>query len=550
MADMAWEHAAEARAALNAIVSDPEHGVAALSSPQTMSNLLKDFLPDAPREKSIMVAAAEAGLANTIRDHVANGMDPATATRLAASSFSASTPFTPDACSWVAGEFAVALGLSSGTGPGGRPIVPGSGSAAATQPGFPSPTGQQGAPTQMPGGYGGVGGVGGGAGQPGGGAGAGQQGGYQSPSGGGFGQPQQPQQPQGQPGGGFGQPGQPQGQPGSGGFGQQGQQPGQGYQQGTGYQPTQALPPAGGYTAGGAGAPGGPGAPGGAARPGVPGGTGTPGGFGGYQQGTPGAPGGYGYQTGGTPGYSPGQWPPTPGGYGPGGGFGAPGGPGRPSGGGKRGLWIAGGAVVVLIVAIVAITSLMKPGPPKPTPIPTNSSNSPSPSQSSSSTTQPASSTETLTQLLNTVGKNCSTGTLAGLKASTLLDYQVCDTSDTNITVWGWQFDNSANYLSGLHELRQYTGFYDASAGTKCPPGGGYTVGDGTWVSNSDPRFKTGDGQVFDCYTDHLKTASGGDQATYLWTFPKYNIVLLAQNPMSKSGFPPLDNWWSQLSYA
>src|SRR5689334_135226 len=70
LTDMSWEHAAEARAALNAIVTDPEHGVPALSSPQTMSNLLKDLLPDAPREKSILVAAAEAGLANNLRQHV------------------------------------------------------------------------------------------------------------------------------------------------------------------------------------------------------------------------------------------------------------------------------------------------------------------------------------------------------------------------------------------------------------------------------------------------------------------------------------------------
>src|SRR5271166_5489136 len=112
MPEMSWEHAAEARAALNAIVSDPEHGVAALSSPQTMSNLLKDLLPDAPREKSILVAAAEAGMANTLRDHVAQGMDPSTAIRLTASSFSSTTPFTPEACNWVAGEMAVALGIS------------------------------------------------------------------------------------------------------------------------------------------------------------------------------------------------------------------------------------------------------------------------------------------------------------------------------------------------------------------------------------------------------------------------------------------------------
>ena len=112
---MPWEHAAEARAALNAIVTDPEHGVQVLSSPRTMSNLLKDLLPDAPREKSMLVAAAEAGLADTLRDHVSRGMDPSTAIQLTASSFSASSPLTPDACRWVTSEIAAVMGISSPT---------------------------------------------------------------------------------------------------------------------------------------------------------------------------------------------------------------------------------------------------------------------------------------------------------------------------------------------------------------------------------------------------------------------------------------------------
>jgi hypothetical protein len=123
MADLPWEHAAEARAALNAIVTDPEHGVDALSSPRTMSNLLKDLLPDAPREKSLLIAAADAGLADTLREHVSQGMDTSTAIRLAASSFSASTPLSPDACNWVTSEIALALGISSPTQAG----APGSG---------------------------------------------------------------------------------------------------------------------------------------------------------------------------------------------------------------------------------------------------------------------------------------------------------------------------------------------------------------------------------------------------------------------------------------
>src|SRR5215467_15597258 len=123
MTDTSWEHAAEARAALNAIVSDPQHGVAALSSAQTMSNLLKDLLPDAPREKSILVAAAEAGLADNLRQHIDQGMDANTAIRLTASSFSSTTPFTPEACTWVTSEIATALGISRGgsAGPAGTP---------------------------------------------------------------------------------------------------------------------------------------------------------------------------------------------------------------------------------------------------------------------------------------------------------------------------------------------------------------------------------------------------------------------------------------------
>jgi hypothetical protein len=113
MSEVSLEHTDEARAALNAIVTDPEHGVAALSSAQTMSNLLKDLLPDAPREKSILVAAAEAGVATRLREHVQQGMDPGTAIRLTASSLESSTPFTPEACSWVAGEIANAMGISA-----------------------------------------------------------------------------------------------------------------------------------------------------------------------------------------------------------------------------------------------------------------------------------------------------------------------------------------------------------------------------------------------------------------------------------------------------
>jgi hypothetical protein len=107
------EHAQDVREALRLIVSDPGHGSAALSNSQMMSNLLKDLLPDSPREKNLLVAAADADLAGMMSDHVRQGIDGPSAVRLAAATFGASTHFTDSACTWVATELAVALGLST-----------------------------------------------------------------------------------------------------------------------------------------------------------------------------------------------------------------------------------------------------------------------------------------------------------------------------------------------------------------------------------------------------------------------------------------------------
>ena len=116
MAGTSFKHAEEARAALRAIVSDPAYGADALASPQTMANLLQDFLPDAPRESGLPVAAASAGLPAMLRGHVAQGMDARTATSLAAASFASLTAFTPDTCEWVAAELAIALDADDRSG--------------------------------------------------------------------------------------------------------------------------------------------------------------------------------------------------------------------------------------------------------------------------------------------------------------------------------------------------------------------------------------------------------------------------------------------------
>jgi hypothetical protein len=111
MAEESFEHEAQVRAALRAIVADPAHGGEALSSPQVMANLLKDFLPDAPRESGLLIAAAQAGIADALRQNVSHGLDATTAMALASATLSETTAFTPDACSWAIRELAVAMGL-------------------------------------------------------------------------------------------------------------------------------------------------------------------------------------------------------------------------------------------------------------------------------------------------------------------------------------------------------------------------------------------------------------------------------------------------------
>src|SRR6266567_3651950 len=93
------EHAREVRVALRVIVS--EYGSEALSQPAMIARLL--------------AAAAQDRVAETLHDHVSHGMDPATAARLAASSFAAATLFAPEVCAWVAGELVLALGLVTST---------------------------------------------------------------------------------------------------------------------------------------------------------------------------------------------------------------------------------------------------------------------------------------------------------------------------------------------------------------------------------------------------------------------------------------------------
>src|SRR5215469_8438635 len=111
MTRVLWDGDGTVRRAVRSIVRDPEFGVAALSHPQIMTNLLKDLLPDSPRESALLVAAAQCALPEVLQEYLGEGMDLGTASRLTAGWFAKRMPFTRDACRWLVGEIAVALGV-------------------------------------------------------------------------------------------------------------------------------------------------------------------------------------------------------------------------------------------------------------------------------------------------------------------------------------------------------------------------------------------------------------------------------------------------------
>ncbi len=147
MPSIPWDVDGQARRALGVIIADPGLGPGVLSRPQVMANVLKDLLPDAPRESSLLVGAAEADLAGIVRTNLAHGLDATTAVRLAATTFAQRAPFAEDACDWVTAEFAIALGVDPAqvSQPSAQlsatavdPLVHGPAPSASAPPGYPA----------------------------------------------------------------------------------------------------------------------------------------------------------------------------------------------------------------------------------------------------------------------------------------------------------------------------------------------------------------------------------------------------------------------------
>jgi hypothetical protein len=99
----------EAHEALGTAVAS--YGQRVLSDPHILGNLVTDLLPDLPRERSLLVAGAEAGIAAEMTQHVQQEhIDPDTAVQLVARALSERRAIDPAASMWVATEYAQALG--------------------------------------------------------------------------------------------------------------------------------------------------------------------------------------------------------------------------------------------------------------------------------------------------------------------------------------------------------------------------------------------------------------------------------------------------------
>ncbi len=135
MAGRTWDADGAAAAALRTVQAD--YGTAGLSNSQLMASMLKDLAPEAPREASVLVAAADADLARVLKDRADQGVPLATAVQQAAAVLEDRTGLAPEACRWAATAIGMALGM--------RADAAANGGRAATSSDETQPRGAQGA---------------------------------------------------------------------------------------------------------------------------------------------------------------------------------------------------------------------------------------------------------------------------------------------------------------------------------------------------------------------------------------------------------------------
>ncbi|HEX4834504.1 MAG TPA: hypothetical protein VH478_25815 [Trebonia sp.] len=557
----------EAHEALSTAVSS--YGARVLSDPRILGNLVTDLLPDSPRERSLLVTAAEAGVATDLAQHVdQQHLDVDTAISMVARGLSEHRSIDLAASTWVATEYAQALGYQvqqSSTPAGQFSDVPSPTATvrrpASSPPPFgvtPSPPTVQSPGTPPPFG---------GAGAPG-----GQQPSTPPPYQGQGYQPTIFQPPQSQPP--FGQPSsQPQGfqQPASSPppYGQQPSSPPPYGQQAStpqyGQQPSSpppfgqqaSSPSPGGYPGPSYGTPGSqpssPYQPGGPSTPTAP-----------YPGGTPqGGPQQAGFQAPGfqSPYQQPGGGPPWPGG-------------GQPAIGGRkprRGLLFGGiGVAVVIVVVIIVVVATSGGNKPKPKPIANGGGSSsvvttapPTTPPTTAPPTTPAPSPTTQAPLpasvkplqallpsdIDDFETECKNQTLADLpfKPVGLRQALKCDDPGLpNGTVFAFQFDSAYDYVQSFKAFNTWWGFTPSTAGTSCPPSGSSATAQGVsgWHSDTYPQHS---GQEVECQyvtVNGTSTVKSNLEPDYVWSYPTQWAFIDGQGAAGSS-FSALQTWWT-----
>jgi hypothetical protein len=125
MTESQLDSSGEARDALSSVVAD--FGPRVLSDPRMLSSRMSDLLPDMPKERQLLVTAAEADVAGDLTRHVQEQhLDANTAVQLVAGSLTDRKSIDPASSMWVATEYAKALGypVQPAAMPPSRPVPP------------------------------------------------------------------------------------------------------------------------------------------------------------------------------------------------------------------------------------------------------------------------------------------------------------------------------------------------------------------------------------------------------------------------------------------
>jgi len=216
------------------------------------------------------------------------------------------------------------------------------------------------------------------------------------------------------------------------------------------------------------------------------------------------------------------------------------------------------------VVVAVALSSGSGPGPKPPpttialptTVVTTEPPTTAPPTTEAGTTTQPlfggngTSGFVDITQLLPgdvSAGSDCQAiaqsdlpdGLVGETTALSCQDTGNSDNNDPGIpggNIFGYQFDNSADFISSLQAFNNDEGFSPTASdvGHDCPPASGYDGGQVGWHNDNYQ------GEL-ECYTDKV------NGPVYIWTIPAQNAIISAVGTSSETA-SQLDSWWTNFA--